>query len=307
MMKVNMVKVRRIGKVKTIQISCGVFARRHITIDSWFVATVVTSGIMASASELQGFSNDVPELKSRLEYATGRRQPIKTTTKRVGATHVKPMASKPSVYGQQIAPTAKFAPQHNIAPQPPAYGQQRTTNATPITSLPSQQVAPAQPSLYGNQRPSTPSIQAPPPIASPKAPSIQAMQQAAYGTSGSSTFLPAAQAATASIPAKPVFQPTVPVPMVPQALPTSDDKHSCKLLIKAPSTIKQNYLVNLFNLLPGLIRFDKTTNCSRLPTEEIYLAVYNTRSEATYVREKLDGFGTNDGERLIVKFDGDKK
>ncbi|XP_065578892.1 uncharacterized protein LOC136039257 isoform X2 [Artemia franciscana] len=158
MMKVNMVKVRRIGKVKTIQISCGVFARRHITIDLWFAATAVTSGIMANASELQGFSNDVPELKSRLEYATGRRQPIKTTTKRVGATHVKPMASKPSVYGQQIAPTAKFAPQHNIAPQPPAYGQQRTTNATPITSLPSQQVAPAQPSLYGNQRPSTPSI-----------------------------------------------------------------------------------------------------------------------------------------------------
>ncbi|KAK2705304.1 hypothetical protein QYM36_017370, partial [Artemia franciscana] len=168
--------------------------------------------------------NDVPELKSRLEYATGRRQPIKTTTKRVGATHVKPMASKPSVYGQQIAPTAQFAPQHNIAPQPPAYGQQRTTNATPITSLLSQQVAPAQPSLYGNQRPSTPSIvsqqapplitsqQAPPPIASPKAPSIQAMQQAAYGTSGSSTFLPAAQAATASIPAKPVFQPTNDVP-----------------------------------------------------------------------------------------------
>ncbi|KAK2704585.1 hypothetical protein QYM36_016847 [Artemia franciscana] len=43
--------------------------------------------------------NDVPELKSRLEYATGRRQPVKTTAKRVGATHVKPMASKPSVYG----------------------------------------------------------------------------------------------------------------------------------------------------------------------------------------------------------------
>ena len=177
--------------------------------------------------------NDVPELKSRLEYATGRRQPIKTTAKRLGATHVKPMASKPSVYGQQIAPTAQFAPQHNIAPQPPTYGQQRTTNATPITSLPSQQVAPAQPSLYGNQRPSTPSIvsqqapplitsqQAPPPIGSQQAPSIQAMQQAAYGTSGSSTFLPAAQAATASMPAKPVFQPTVPVPMAPQALPTS--------------------------------------------------------------------------------------
>ena len=177
--------------------------------------------------------NDVPELKSRPEYATGRRQPVKTTAKRVGATHVKPMASKPSVYGQQIAPTAQFAPQHNIAPQPPTYGQQRTTNATPITSFPSQQVAPAQPSLYGNQRPSTPSIvsqqapplitsqQAPPPIDSQQAPSIQAMQQAAYGTSGSSTFLPAAQAATASMPAKPVFQPTVPVPMAPQALPTS--------------------------------------------------------------------------------------
>ncbi|XP_065566041.1 uncharacterized protein LOC136030883 isoform X1 [Artemia franciscana] len=86
-----------------------------------------------------------------------------------------------------------------------------------------------------------------------------------------------------------------------------DDKHSCKLLVVAPSTIKQNYLVNLFNLLPGLVRFDKTTDCSRLPTEEIYLAVYNTRSEATYVREKLDGYHFHDGERLIVKFDGDKK
>ena len=41
--------------------------------------------------------------------------------------------------------------------------------------------------------------------------------------------------------------------------------------------------------------------------EEIYLAVYNTRSAATNAREKLDGYDYNDSERLIVKFDGDKK
>ncbi|XP_065579632.1 uncharacterized protein LOC136039656 [Artemia franciscana] len=245
--------------------------------------------------------NDVPELKSRLENATGRRQPVKTTAKRVGATHVKPMASKPSVYGQLIAPTAQFAPQHNIAPQPPTYGQQRTTNTTPITSFPSQQVAPAQPSFYGNQRPSTPSFlsqqapplitsqQAPPPIGSQQAPSIQAMQQAAYGTSGSSTFLPAAQAATASMPAKPVFQPTVPVPMAPQALPTSDDEPCRRLLITAPQAVNQEKLNTVVNVCtPGLERFYRKQNTtSPIQQHAMFVAEYKTTSQARNAIEKI--------------------
>ncbi|XP_065578887.1 death-inducer obliterator 1-like isoform X1 [Artemia franciscana] len=263
--------------------------------------------------------NDVPELKSRPEYATGRRQPVKTTAKRVGATHVKPMASKPSVYGQQIAPTAQFAPQHNIAPQPPTYGQQRTTNATPITSFPSQQVAPAQPSLYGNQRPSTPSIvsqqapplitsqQAPPPIDSQQAPSIQAMQQAAYGTSGSSTFLPAAQAATASMPAKPVFQPTVPFPMAPQALPTSDDEPCRRLLITAPQAVNQEKLYGVANLCtPGLERFYRQQNIkSPIQQHAMFVAEYKTTSQATNALEMLQGLNSmlfDCPGQLFVKF-----
>ncbi|KAK2725261.1 hypothetical protein QYM36_001641 [Artemia franciscana] len=180
------------------------------------------SSVLASEGQLElalmflGYvgENDVPELRSRLEFATGQRQPIKTTAKRVGATQAEPAVSKPSVYGQKIAPAAQFAPQNKFTPQPPTYGQQRIANATPITSFPPQQVASAQPCSDGNQRLSNPSI------ASQQAPFIQAVQQATFGTSISNTFLPATAAATAFMSDKLVFQPTAPVPMMPQALTT---------------------------------------------------------------------------------------
>ena len=50
----NLVKVGSIGKVKTVETSCGVFARSDITINLWFAVTVVTSGFMDYALELLG-------------------------------------------------------------------------------------------------------------------------------------------------------------------------------------------------------------------------------------------------------------
>ena len=50
----NLVKVRSIGKAKTVETICGVFARHDITIDLWFAVTVVTSGFMDYALELLG-------------------------------------------------------------------------------------------------------------------------------------------------------------------------------------------------------------------------------------------------------------
>ena len=54
-MMMNLVKVRSIGKVKTIQTSCGMFASCHITISLWFAVTVMTSGFIDYALELLGF------------------------------------------------------------------------------------------------------------------------------------------------------------------------------------------------------------------------------------------------------------
>ena len=50
----NLVKVRSIGKVKSVETSCGVFARPDITINLWFAVAVVTSGFMDYALELLG-------------------------------------------------------------------------------------------------------------------------------------------------------------------------------------------------------------------------------------------------------------
>nr|CAH0107847.1 unnamed protein product [Daphnia galeata] len=76
-----------------------------------------------------------------------------------------------------------------------------------------------------------------------------------------------------------------------------------RLAVVASSSVNQDQLWKLFDIIPGLDYCEKRETKNRQQGRCQYTAVYNNAQAASYAKEKLHGFEYPPGQRLIVKFD----
>ncbi len=82
---------------------------------------------------------------------------------------------------------------------------------------------------------------------------------------------------------------------------TTNPDHCCRLSVSASSSVNQDQVWKLFDLVPGLDYCDRSS--SRPSSKAYFIVVYNNPQSAAYAKEKLHGFEYPPGHRIVVKFD----
>lgn len=79
----------------------------------------------------------------------------------------------------------------------------------------------------------------------------------------------------------------------------------CRLTVSASSSVNQDQIWRLFDLVPGLDFCDRARSGQRdnRNNRGMFIVVYNNPQSATYAKEKLHGFEYPPGHRIVVRYD----
>ena len=84
----------------------------------------------------------------------------------------------------------------------------------------------------------------------------------------------------------------------------SNPEGICRLSVSASTSVNQDQIWRLFDLVPGLDFCDRARDIRSVGRSKgIFTVVYNNPQSACYAKEKLHGFEYPPGYRLVVRFD----